>query len=229
VEASLRHSLFLSALLAGTMATTAGAMAADDMPPEFRSSTFDIYVGAFGSANMLQSKFEETDATGAPTGYLDGNAFGFGLRGGVDYIMDGWVLGAVGDWSFGVGERMARDGEYESELNMPNLGTIRARAGYTAGPAVFYVTGGYAQAEMELTVDSIAAEDPGSDWTSGWTLGGGVDVALTDQLTMGLEYLYLSLDDVNYRIDTDTDSARYRQELDALHSIRLGVNYAFSI
>jgi opacity protein-like surface antigen len=225
--------------MASTMAAAVPAFAADDMPPEFRSSTFEIYVGAFGAVNMIDSTFRVGASTVVENGntveiepgewgYLDGNALGYGLRGGVDYVMDGFVLGAVADWSFGMGDEIAKDGLYRAELNMPHLATIRARAGYTAGTALFYVTGGYAQAELELKaegIDGLGPNGSNSDWTAGWTLGAGVDIALTEQVSMGLEYLYVSLDDVSYTID----DGEYEHDLDALQAIRLGLNYAFSI
>jgi outer membrane immunogenic protein len=231
MEVSLTRSLFRAALLLGSTAAAFPAMAADDLPPEFRSSAFEIYIGAFGSANMLESTAHEADVVEAPRGYLDGSAAGYGVRGGVDYVMDGWVLGAVADWSFGTGGEIAREGSINSELDMPNLATIRARAGYTAGTALVYVTGGYAQAEMELSVDDEVTPLSGNDndWTAGWVLGAGVDVALTEQVSMGLEYLYISLDDLSYRIGEELEQVRFDQDFEAMHSIRLGVNYAFQI
>lgn len=229
----MTRSLFFSALMAGTMAAAVPALAADDLPPEFRSSTFEIYVGAFGGVNLLKSSYQEQDVDDAPTGYLDGNAGAYGIRGGVDYVMDSWVLGAVADWSFGFGQEIGRDSMNGAELSMPNLTTIRARAGYTAGTALFYLTGGYAQAEMELDIQGTADVDAlgsQSDWTPGWTLGAGVDISLTQQVTMGLEYLYVSLDDVTYDFDDGAGGTMsYKNDLEAMHSIRLGVNYAFSI
>jgi hypothetical protein len=130
MEAFLRRSLLLFALLAGTAAGVAPAAAADNgMPPEFRSSDFEVYVGAFGGANMMQSTYQQSEGVDPPFGYLDGNLAAYGVRAGVDYNMDSWVIGAVADWSFGAGAKIARDAANSSELDMPNLATIRARAG----------------------------------------------------------------------------------------------------
>lgn len=229
MEASLKQSLFYAALLAGAIAGAGTAIAADDMPPEFRSSTFEVYIGAFGSANALNSEYREADVDDPLGGYLDGTAAGFGMRAGVDYVMNGWVLGAVADWSFG--GSIAREAENDAELDMPNLATIRARAGFTAGSAIVYATGGYAQAEMEFAVNSedgiLTGSD--SDWTSGWTVGAGVDVAVTQQVTVGLEYLYLHLDDVNYSTGDSDAPVGVDHDIDGIHSIRLGMNYAFQI
>ncbi len=165
-------------------------------------------------------------------GYLDGTAFGYGVRAGADYVMDGWVLGAAADWSFGTNTDIGRDAANEAELAMPNLATIRARAGYTAGSALVYLTGGYTQAELEFDVGSDGYMLFGSDgdWTAGWTMGGGVDVAVTEQVSVGLEYLYLQLDDVRYEVEDDVGfPISIDHDLDGIHTIRLGLNYAFPI
>lgn len=126
----MRKTLFLSALLAGVAAGAAPSMATDaDMPPEFRAATFEVYMGVFGAADTLRSNYTEADdgdpLTDPVTGDLDGTGFSYGLRGGVDYIMDGWLIGAVGDWSYG--GNLASDTFNGVEAGVPNLGTLRAR------------------------------------------------------------------------------------------------------
>jgi outer membrane immunogenic protein len=194
----LRRSHFLYALLAGAVSGTAPAVAGDmDLPPDLRPSTFEVYLGAFGGASDVGSIYDDEDDLFS--GNLDGVSYGFGLRGGFDYVASGWVLGAVADWTFG-GEA-AEDRYNEVTLDMPNLGTIRARAGYMLGDTLFYVTGGYAQAEMEYSIgdiNGVAASDSG--WTSGWTLGGGFDVAMSESVSLGVEYLYLDLEDMDYEM-----------------------------
>lgn len=224
-EVPLRRSLFLSALLAGTVSAVAPAFAADnEIPPDMRPSTFEVYLGAFGGASDVGGDYADQDDF--IFGNLDGVSYGFGLRGGVDYLTGGWVLGAVADWTFG-GEA-AEDRFNGSTLDMPNLGTIRARAGYTLGETLFYVTGGYAQAELEFSMDNELSATSGSDsgWTSGWTLGGGMDVGLSEAASIGVEYLYVGLEDMEYDVD---DLTTVTHEIDGIHSIRLGINYAFSI
>lgn len=224
MEPLLNRTLLISALL-GTVAAASPALAADNLVPDFRTSNFEVYVGAFGSGNAMRSEFRETEVDDPDSGYLDGTGFGYGVRAGADYVMDGWVLGAVADWSFGTSTDIARDAGLDADLAMPNLATIRARAGYTAGSALIYLTGGYAQAEFEYADDALLL-DSDSDWTAGWTLGAGIDVAVTQQVSLGLEYLYLQLDDLKY---SDGDDLEVGHDLEGIHSIRLGVNYAFQI
>ncbi len=218
------RSLFLSAFVAGTFAAAAPAFAADaDMPPDFRSSTFDVYIGTFGTVNSIRSSFSDVDDD--LSGKLNGSNYGMGFRVGSDYIMGDWVVGAVGDWAFG--STLADDSATGSNTTMQNLLTLRARAGINLGSALIYATGGYAQAEMEYSINNedldINASDSG--WTSGWTIGAGVDLALTDAVSVGLEYLYVDLSNMDYSFD----ETEFKQDIDSIQSVRLGVNYAFSI
>ena len=232
MEAFLRRSLLLFALLASTAAGAGPAAAADNgMPPEFRSSDFEVYLGAFGGVNIQKSNYREADVTDPSDGYLDGSVAAFGLRAGVDYVMDGWLFGAVADWSFSTDSEIGRDAGNSANIEMPNLATIRARAGYTMGSAMFYVTGGFATAEMTFNIDDDLTDISGNDndWAEGWTMGAGVDVAVTQNVSLGLEYLYMSLDDMEFEVGDESDPVTFEQDIEAMHTIRLGVNYAFSI
>ena len=205
----------------------APAMASDvELPPELRPSTFDIYVGAFGSANMASSSFIEE--SGLIEGDLDGTAYGAGLRGGVDYVADGWVFGVVGDWTYG-GD-LAETNDNLVRLNMDSLFTLRARAGGTVGNALLYVTGGFAQAGLEMTADLGDSVNADTVWANGWTVGAGVDYSLTESVSMNLEYLFINLEDPTFEVtDSDDIEYSYKQDMNGIHSIRLGVNYAFHI
>jgi outer membrane immunogenic protein len=230
----MRTYALSSALAATALCFAAPALASDlGMPAELRPSTFDISLGVFGAGTSVKSDYvgtanEFSEFPYVISGNLDGTAYGLGLRGSVDYGTGGWIVGLVGDWTFG--GQVAEDDYYSMKLQMPNLGTLRARAGGTYGSALFYLTGGLAQAQTELEVDWVGSNESQSTWTKGWTVGAGVDYALTEAVSIGAEYLYIGLDDVEYTI-TDLYGQKYHfeQDLDGIHSFRLGVNYTFQI
>jgi opacity protein-like surface antigen len=233
----MRKSVILSALMVGAMAGITPALAADeDMPPEFRSSTFEVYMGVFGAADTIRSNYtnNEADADDLIAGDLDGTGFGYGLRGGFDYVMDGWVLGAVGDWSFG--QDLASDSRVDSdnvEVGLPNLGTLRARAGVTLGNSLWYLTGGLAHAEIEgsAIIEDLEVNSTVNRWSTSWTVGGGIDVGITDSLSLGVEYLYVDVDNNSFSFGTDDpdEPLALDYEIDGIHTVRVGMNYAFRI
>ena len=199
------------------------------LPPELRPSTFEVYAGVFGAATSLRSTYVYDDATTGSTidglsGSLDGVNPGFGLRGGADYVTNGWVLGAVADWTF-AGDA-ARDEFNSASLEMQNLGTLRARAGLTMNDMLFYVTGGFAQAELSYEIDNADATVKDHDWASGWTVGAGFDFSLSNSLSLGVEYLYVQLEDQSYPVAVDFD---IDHDLESIHTVRVGLDYAFQI
>jgi outer membrane immunogenic protein len=86
------------------------------------------------------------------------------------------------------------------------LSTVRARLGVVSGPWLAYATGGVAIAKVNtggVFTPAAAAGGPnaGASWDqsttkAGWTLGLGVENALTSNWSWKLEYLYVNLGSV---------------------------------
>ena len=82
------------------------------------------------------------------------------------------------------------------------LGTTRARLGFVATPdnrLMIYATGGVAYgggnsqfSAFDATTDSFWSGNPSSSRV-GWTIGGGVEYAITNNITIKGEYLYADL------------------------------------
>ncbi|MFN3685850.1 outer membrane protein [Salinarimonas sp.] len=77
------------------------------------------------------------------------------------------------------------------------LGTARLRAGVAFDRVLVYATGGVAFGNPD---NRVTFSVPGTVWTgrddtvrAGWTVGGGVEFAWTDNLTVRAEYLYYDL------------------------------------
>lgn len=74
------------------------------------------------------------------------------------------------------------------------FGTVRARAGVAFDRALIYATGGFAYGGGEGSNDFFSNDD---DVRTGWTLGAGVEYAFTNNLTGGIEGLWVNLDNEN--------------------------------
>lgn len=84
-------------------------------------------------------------------------------------------------------------------------GSLRLRAGYAIGPALIYATGGWAFANTGIAYYGAATGGALSSATfsssrSGWTLGGGLEYAVTDNWTVRAEYRYADLGSVRNSI-----------------------------
>ena len=121
------------------------------------------------------------------------------------------------------------------------FGTARARLGFSAGRALFYVTGGLAFGDSSARVaydnDLIGAgayawAGSNSDTRFGWTLGGGLEYAFTNNWSLKAEYLYVDLGSETFTlvnapanpIQGFTMRATYD---DRFHVVRAGLNYRF--
>jgi outer membrane immunogenic protein len=66
------------------------------------------------------------------------------------------------------------------------FGTVRGRLGFAIDRALVYATGGFAYGD-------VGNRFGGGDTNSGWTVGGGIEYALTNNIIVGVEGLYVNL------------------------------------
>jgi len=111
-------------------------------------------------------------------------------------------------------------------------GSVRGRLGYAADRWLVYATGGFAFSKIDLTLEAYTdstltvLSDPilGIRVKSGWTVGGGLEYALTNNWILRAEYLYF--DFRNHQIfdfgDGDIEFGHPK-----FHVGRVGLSYKF--
>ncbi|PYB73016.1 outer membrane protein [Rhizobium wuzhouense] len=117
----------------------------------------------------------------AGTESFDGARFG-GFAGYNWDLGNQLVVGVEGDLNYDWNEETVFATDIKSGLNW----SARARVGYAMDRALLFAAGGY-------TGTNIKSDGPGGsfdDTLHGWTIGGGVDYALTDRVFTRLEYRY---------------------------------------
>jgi outer membrane immunogenic protein len=123
----------------------------------------------------------------------------------------------------------------------------RARVGYAQRGALFYATGGVAYAKIDNGfATSNAANsfaDNGGTKSWGYSYGGGAEVKIAKNFSLGLEYLYTNYVDDDYRVSVGpgtapatnpflltnaagTDMRRSDSDFD-MHNIRLTASFRF--
>jgi outer membrane immunogenic protein len=114
---------------------------------------------------------------------------------------------------------------------LPWFGTVRGRLGYAQDSWLIYGTGGYAYARLETDASASAGATSVSlsreEMRSGWTIGGGIELAFTRNWTARMEYLYVDLGRKDATLvipglPTIAEDSRVTQNV-----VRLGVNYRF--
>jgi outer membrane immunogenic protein len=84
-------------------------------------------------------------------------------------------------------------GAWSSRANW--LSTVTGRAGYSFGPWLPYLKGGFATANLDTRLQDVGqgAFAQSSSQHYGWTAGAGIEYKVTSKWSMGLEYLYSDL------------------------------------
>ena len=105
------------------------------------------------------------------------------------------------------------------------FGTVRGRVGYAFDRFLPYVTGGFAYGNVKNKVSHPTFGSFSDDNTQyGWTLGGGLEYAFTNNLTAKLEYLYVDLDKESINVPGGT----FNSDVETKFSVvRAGLNYKF--
>lgn len=139
---------------------------------------------------------------------------------------------------------------YTLNRRLNGLGAARLRLGYATEaldrPVLPYVTGGFAAGRLDHTFATSNTTNTftarGNDETAyGYQLGGGVETQVSSRVTFGIEYLFTSLSDDEYRLRVaggaannpfvlgnaqGADFRRGNEDFEA-HSLRATIGYRF--
>lgn len=191
------------------------------------------YAGIFGGyATGLADHLNP----GAPVNFPDGAdaalaGWLLGVKAGYNfYLSDNVVGGVVGDiaWAGITGDG---GGPYPVIGNSTNginwEGSVRGIIGVDAGSFLPYLTGGLAFADAWHDVDGVVA--PSVNTVNalhvGWTVGAGVEIAATEQMSINLEYRYTDFGTQAYVHNTllpDPPQFALTQ-----HAVTVGLNWSF--
>ncbi len=122
-------------------------------------------------------------------------------------------------------------GAYSYNESLPWQGSLRARAGYAAGNALFYVTGGLALAQINTKyITTGVASSSFSGTQAGWTLGAGIEYAFNQNWTLRGEYRYTqfagSKDNVANAANTFWTGNTFKHSVNE-NQVRVGIAYKF--
>jgi outer membrane immunogenic protein len=136
---------------------------------------------------------------GANLGYQIGSVYNWSADpGGITGGVQGGYLWQSGQIVLGGEVDMQASGAEDTFANYkfsnPWFGTIRGRIGYALNNVLLYGTGGLALGQ--LNVEGFGGSE--SNLLGGWSLGAGLEVALTQHVSVRAEYLYTDLSDTNY-------------------------------
>lgn len=233
-----------SALLASAMfAAMAGAAVAQDVSePAFDWGGLYVggTVGAFsGEMTAGELMIDDFEAPFEPF-RLDLNEMALGITAGGNLQMGYLVLGVEADYNWinaeGVDDRSQSGEALIVSVNAQQLATLRGRLGFAYENILFYATAGVAAATAQTDVSDIYTRGTYSYSDTqnflGWVAGGGVEVAVNQQISLKGEALYQDLGSKTYtfRPDGDDDVPYEQITAEGLLSgwtARVGLNFHF--
>lgn len=151
-----------------------------------------------------------------------------GVHAGYNWQSGNFVLGVETDLELsGIGGSGIGTGSGGHVTNIDWLGSLRGRAGLVSGNTLFYLTGGLAYGGISVDRSAGAGFTPfigASDWKTGWTLGGGIEHAFTQNISLRLEYRYTDLGQITYT----NPASNLSDTSDISHSaVRAGLSFKF--
>jgi outer membrane immunogenic protein len=160
--------------------------------------------GAFGgSDNIFDPAFNGNGSDGV---FMGGGQIGYDTQ-----FAPNWVFGLEANYSFL---------DTSSSFANRGLGSVTGRLGYTWGPALLYVKGGYGWADSRFTNGFS-----GNGGRDGYTVGGGLEYLFTQNWSGKIEYQYYDFGRVNVFDANDVFVGRVRNDE---HTIKVGLNYRFN-
>lgn len=198
-----------------------------------------LYVGA--QAGVASSDVEWVNTN---TNYFAFEGQGFdhepkgGLYGGqigINHQIGSIVIGAEGTFSgINSDDELSQPQYYlKIQTDVDWLATVVGRIGYASDRALFYVRGGYAAANVGITelyfppAPALGDTFKKDKTQSGWVVGLGIEYALRDNVTLGLEYNHLDFGTETYA-GTDTLNVPTSLESDfKMDTVALRLSYKF--
>jgi high affinity Mn2+ porin len=220
----------VAGLALGMFAMDVPALAAD-MPLKAPRISFHewsgLYIGAHAGFGGGHSSAALSDPVLTETRNRHSGLIG-GLQAGYNYrASSGVLLGFEADVSF---PNYLRSNLVVSSLTTARsdvteqwdyIGTARGRLGYSAGPWLFYATGGFAWAgERFLNTPTGGEDEKHLHIRPGWAAGAGVEYAFAPHWSVKLEYLTYQFGKADVRFPSAT---QYTSTTD-FQSLRVGLN-----
>ncbi|WP_448951783.1 outer membrane protein [Labrys neptuniae] len=190
------------------------------------------------------SNYRISDGLWDYKGKLDAKGFTAGVYAGYNYqFQNNLVIGLEGDINYdnAKGSNHARGNlnfpvpgveaisRSSQEAKLKWDGSVRARVGYAIDRFLPYVTAGVAFGKYDYNptwqIDSALHY---SSTRTGWTIGAGLEYAVTDNLIARVEYRYTDYGKKDYLDYAASAQGLYNDRIDLkTHTIRAGISYKF--
>lgn len=134
----------------------------------------------------------------------------------------GWLSGDA---------RTAHFGTFDLTRDRKALGSVTGRLGYTRGPSLLYVKGGYAYQDTSFGVASIGVPTSvalSGNKKNGYTVGGGLEYLFTPNWSGKIEYQYYNFGKGRFVGVSPGGLVTAGSFDNNVHAVKVGLNYRFN-
>lgn len=210
---SLMKKIIVGAVAAAATCATVSAQAADiygrrpyAQPYTVNQPLANSWMGPYIGGNLGYGWGDVSHNGARPSGVLGG------LQAGYNYQSGQLVVGIEGDLQLNSSDDMFAGWKFSN----PWFGTVRGRLGYAFNNVLLYGTGGLAFGSLKVQAGGLTE----SQTSAGWTAGVGAEVAINQNWSAKVEYLYVDLSEKTFLMTGLPHDYRFS-------TVRLGVNYRF--
>ncbi|WP_029041827.1 outer membrane protein [Cucumibacter marinus] len=184
------------------LSMTGSALAADlyvapEVPEVVEAVSGDwdgIYIGAFGGIGSGLADH----VSGPATNDIDLSGTILGVTGGANFYLSDVIIGGLAvdfAWTNMTG---TYTGGLTSTHTIDSQGAVRGVLGYDGGNIMPYVTGGIAFATATRTSTWGGPNNTATATHTGYTLGGGAQIKVSENLALDVQYRYTDLGEQVY-------------------------------
>ena len=219
----------LGTVALAVLGATVPALAADLGPrraytkaPEYVPAPIYNWTGFYIGGHVGGAFVGDDSIAAGVTRSSDGTFLG-GVQAGADYqFAPNWVVGIEGQYSWldNSTDPVLVGGLLFSD-KQKGIASVTGRLGYTWGPTLLYVKGGYAYTDYKtsLTNPATGANVAISSSKDGYTVGAGLEYMFAQNWSGKLEYQYYDFGKTEF-----TGASVKNDE----HSVKAGLNYRFN-
>ncbi len=238
------------AVLGGAALIAAPALAADVVEPYVAPVAAPViydwtgpYIGVFAGGGWGDVDVFDNNGyniTGFSQNY-DTSGFLGGVHVGYNWQSGGFVFGGEAELGYlGLDDSGqygpyigVRPGDSVASVESDLYASLTARAGYAFDNFLVYAKGGVAGLNTEVsftdtnaTGTTLVSGTTADEFLFGYTIGGGVEVGLSERLTLKAEYMFMDFEDISHTaVSGGGANFNFTHELDEIHTVKLGISY----
>jgi outer membrane immunogenic protein len=199
-------------------------------PPAYAAPIYN-WTGFYIGGHLGGAFTSDNNFNGLTTGNNGNGRFLGGVQAGGDWqFAPNWVVGGEAAYSWLSGNVGAVfPGGLAYTNNQRGLGSLTGRVGYTWGPGLVYVKGGYAYSDNNESVTLAGVPVPffiNGDHRNGYTVDAGVEYMFAPSWSAKVEYQYYNFGNANFTAPAGLVPFGTFTTDD--HVVKAGVNYRFN-